>query len=236
MKSAITKQIKIEEIIITLQQKRMRNIRLRVCQNGEVRLSAPRYVSLSYLRNFLSGKIEWIKQQQEAQKNRPHLGVKTFAQNEKHSLFGKEFELEIISGTKSQVSLQEDKLVLVSKKVGDVKEYQKILDNFYRQNLEPKITEIIAHYEKIMGVKPAEFRIKKMKTRWGTCAIKARRIWINLELAKTHPKCLEFIVVHEMTHLLERKHNKRFFALMDKFMADWRSWDKELKNKRLLPS
>ena len=75
-----------------------------------------------------------------------------------------------------------------------------------------------------MGVKVAEFGVKKMKTRWGTCSLKARRIWINLELVKRPIKCLEFIVVHEMVHLLERNHNKRFYALMDKFMPDWKVW------------
>ena len=84
-----------------------------------------------------------------------------------------------------------------------------------------------------MGVKVAEFGVKKMKTRWGTCSLQARRIWINLELAKRPMKCLEFIVVHEMVHLLERNHNKRFYTLMDKFMPDWKVWQDKLKELRI---
>ena len=96
-----------------------------------------------------------------------------------------------------------------------------------------KIPDLIAKYEKEMTVKVAEFRIKKMKTRWGTCNVKERRIWITLELAKRSLGCLEMLITHEMTHLLERKHNKRFFALMDKFMPNWRDWDRELKEFKI---
>ena len=79
-----------------------------------------------------------------------------------------------------------------------------------------------------MSVKVTEFGVKKMKTRWGSCNIKVKRIWLNLELAKKSIECIEYIVVHEMTHLLERRHNQRFTAFMDTFLPEWRIIQEEL--------
>jgi len=88
---------------------------------------------------------------------------------------------------------------------------------------------LIEKWQPIMGVTVQAWGVKQMKTRWGTCNIRARRIWLNLELAKQPPHCLEYIVVHEMVHLLERLHNARFKAFMDQFMPPWRSYKEELK-------
>lgn len=92
------------------------------------------------------------------------------------------------------------------------------------------IPAYIDKWEKLIGVSVNEFRVKCMKTKWGSCNIESKRIWINLELAKKTPRCLEYIIVHEMVHLLERHHNERFHAYMDKFMPNWRSIKAELNN------
>jgi hypothetical protein len=105
-----------------------------------------------------------------------------------------------------------------------------ILDEWYRQQLKELLPALIQRWEKKMGVQVNEFRIKKMKTRWGTCNIKAKRIWLNLDLAKKPVECLVFIVVHEMVHLFERKHNDRFVSYMDKFMPRWK-FNKEVLNR-----
>ncbi len=229
----LSQKIELGKISVILQRKKMRNIRLRINKKSEVILSAPRRVSLNYLKEFLSDKISWIERQQEKQKNRQNLADKNFTEGEKHLFFGKELTLSLVRGQKNKAFIDEDKMVIATKEIYDRAKLSKILDDFYRQNLTPKIAELVSFYAKIIGAKPSEFRIKKMKTRWGTCAIKARRIWINLELAKMNLGCLEFIVVHEMTHLLERKHSKRFFALMDKFMPNWKIADKELRKVKL---
>ncbi len=100
----------------------------------------------------------------------------------------------------------------------------RILEEWYRYQLKQQVPELITRWEKVIGVPVKEWGIKKMKTRWGTCNIKAGRIWLNLELAKKPQKCLEYIVVHEMTHLLERYHNARFYRFMDSWMPDWRDY------------
>jgi predicted metal-dependent hydrolase len=120
--------------------------------------------------------------------------------------------------------LGDDVITLYVKKLSNFKQRQKLFDDFYRANLKKIIPPLIEKYEKKMDVKVKEFGIKKMKTRWGTCNTRDRRIWLNLELAKKPPQYLESIVVHEMVHFFEHRHNKNFFALMDKFMPDWKLW------------
>jgi len=109
-----------------------------------------------------------------------------------------------------------------------VEKRQAVLNEWYRQQLKSQLPEVIAKYERLMGVKVNEFGIKKMKTKWGTCNPIAKRIWLNLELAKKPPELLEYVVVHEMVHLLERSHNKRFVTLMTQFMPKWKFYKDEL--------
>lgn len=106
---------------------------------------------------------------------------------------------------------------------------QRVIDKAHRQQLQKILPDLISKWEKIIGVKLVEYKIKKMKTRWGTCNTRARRIWINLELAKKSLNCLEYIVVHELVHLLERSHNARFKGFMDVFLPQWRHYQQELK-------
>ena len=110
---------------------------------------------------------------------------------------------------------------------------QVILDEWYRQRLKEIVPVLITQYENAMKVQVSEFGIKKMKTRWGTCSIRAKRIWLNLELAKKPIECLEYVVVHELVHILERKHNERFIALMDKYLPKWRFHKEELNRRPL---
>jgi predicted metal-dependent hydrolase len=107
------------------------------------------------------------------------------------------------------------------------------LQDWYRRLLRKRLPELIAKWESAIGVKIAECRIKRMKTRWGSCNVSARRVWLNLELAKKHPSCLEFILVHEMVHLLERHHNDQFREYMDRFMPKWRLHREELNRAPL---
>ena len=105
---------------------------------------------------------------------------------------------------------------------------KEVLDEWYRSQLKERVAKMIPHWEKEMRVSVAEYGIKKMKTKWGTCNPEASRIWLNLELAKKPVQCIEYILVHEMVHLLERTHNSRFVALMDKYLPNWQLVREEL--------
>ena len=99
---------------------------------------------------------------------------------------------------------------------------EKVLYNWYRDMLKAKLPALVDKWESKIRVKVSELRLRKMKTKWGTCNIRDRRIWLSLELAKYPESILEFILVHEMVHFLERRHNKRFYELMDKYLPDWK--------------
>ncbi|GAB4531623.1 MAG: hypothetical protein Kow0063_11160 [Anaerolineae bacterium] len=131
------------------------------------------------------------------------------------------------------VRLDHRKLVLCVRPGSDRGKRETVLYAWYRRQLKAQIPPLIAKWEPLVGVQVAGWRVKRMKTRWGTCNIQARRIWLNLELSKKPPQCLEYIIVHEMVHLLERHHNERFCALMDQFMPNWRLY-REILNREPL--
>ena len=142
---------------------------------------------------------------------------------------GKRYLLKVIeNNAPANVIVKHETLEMHIRPNTDTLKRQGILEEWYRLKLKEVMPEIIAKWEKKMRVKVAEFGIKKMKTKWGTCNIGAKRIWLNLELAKKPRYCLEYILVHEMIHLLERRHNDLFMAYLDKYMPQWRSYKEEL--------
>jgi hypothetical protein len=114
-----------------------------------------------------------------------------------------------------------------------VAQRQRVLECWYREQLRGQIPALLAQWQPVLGVAAAEWGIKKMKTRWGSCNIRARRVWFNLELAKKPARCLEYVVVHELVHLLERNHNARFKTLMDQHLPTWRTCREELNRAPL---
>jgi predicted metal-dependent hydrolase len=105
---------------------------------------------------------------------------------------------------------------------------ERVLQHWYRQQLKELIPPLLQKWQTALDVQANEWAIKKMKTKWGACNVKVRRIWLNLELAKKPVQCLEYIIVHELVHLLERHHNDKFLALMNEYLPQWRSRRSEL--------
>ncbi len=229
--------IKVAGIEIELTRKKMRSISIRInVPNGEVRASASFRYSDSQVFKFIEQKAEWIKEARaRIIKLRDEGKIKLppkLISGEEHYFFGKKFPLEVVKNSQiNKITLSDLGFEMKVCGQSNFKQRQKLLDDFYRQHLKEKIPAFIAKYEEKMGIKIAEFGVKKMKTRWGTCNVRARRIWLTLELAKKPIEFLESIVVHEMTHLLEQKHSKRFYALIDQFMPEWRKIDSEVKGK-----
>ena len=229
-KSLPAQEIEIAQIKILLKRKKIRNMHLRVTvPDAEVTVSAPSRYNIAQITEFVLQKIDWIKKSQnqirklrdEGKIALPH----KFISGEIHEFLGKKFKLELIQNSShNKLVLGDEMIQLYVKKLSNFKQRQKLFDDFYRANLKKIIPPLIEKYEQKMAVKVKEFGIKKMKTRWGTCNVRDHRIWLNLELAKKPPQYLESIVVHEMVHFFEHRHNKNFFALMDKFMPDWKSW------------
>ncbi len=148
---------------------------------------------------------------------------------ESHYFLGNRYLLNVVEASiKPYVELNNKYISLYIRPNSTKEKREKIMNEWYREQLKDMIPVYIEKWEAIIGVNVEEWGVKIMKTRWGSCNIKAHRIWINLELGKKNPRCLEYIVVHEMVHLLERKHNDRFKSYMDKFLPNWKSIKAEL--------
>lgn len=226
------KTLVVDNIEIKLIKKKIKNINLSVhSPYGEVRISAPYTMKDEMIRTFALSKIGWIKKQQEKMKNQKVLAPLEFINGETHYFLGNRYRLNIILIDKNpaRVELGESGyLNIYIKQSATTLQKEKLLKEWYRAQLKLLIPPLIKKWEDIMGVQVEEFGVKQMKTRWGTCNTSAKRIWINLELGQKPPYCLEYIVVHEMVHLLERNHNKRFTAYMNQFLPNWPSIKKEL--------
>ena len=225
--------IKINGHSIELVRKKIKNIYLRVYPgSGKIKISAPQRMSEVAIYNFAISKSEWlIKQLAKTQsvKRKPHIESKKYISGEKHYFAGTAYELKVfIHSAKPRIILTNKVLELYVRSGSNAAKREKVLNEWYRSQLKRIIPDYISKWENAMKVKVKEFGVKSMKTRWGTCNRTAGRIWLNLQLAKYRPECLEYIVVHEMIHLIERKHNKRFYALMDKFLPDWKKLKREL--------
>ena len=221
------KIINVDDLVVKIKyRKNMKNIYLKVEKNADVVVSAPPRTPNYLIKKLIRDNIDEIKLRRNNILTNVYT-VKRYVTGEKHIIFGKEFVLEVRLGNKNVVKLSDDKIILVIKDKDQDRE--QIVTSYLRKVLYNKALEFINKYEKIMGVHAEQLRIKKMKTRWGTCNIEAKRIWINYELIKYPIECLEHIVVHELTHLLETNHTPRFYALLGKYYPNFRENDKLIK-------
>lgn len=225
------KYIEINDQLVELEKKRIKNMYLKVLPpDGRIHISAPMRMHEEEIKGFLLSKMDWIKVHQE--KIRDHqvllqsVRKPEFITGETLHLLGRNVRLEVLYEAKeNKVFLLEDRLILWLRcKEADcsIEKRLKLLNSYYRSVLENEIPPLLAKWERMIGVKAKEWRIRDMKTRWGTCNIKERRIWFNLQLAKKPLECIEYVVVHELVHLLEKSHNQIFKEYMNQFLPGWR--------------
>jgi predicted metal-dependent hydrolase len=229
--SSQSQEIEIGGIAIEVVRKDIQNIHLRVYPpDGCVRVSAPHGLKDDAVGQFVTSRLDWIVRKQERIAKQDHQPRGELVTGEMHPVEGELYPLEVIARNgQAVVELSAGKLLLRAKPGTSRTRLQASLDRWYRRRLRAAIPPLIEKWQPIIGVEVAEWHIKKMKTRWGTCNREARRIWINLELAKRPAGQLEYIVVHEMVHMLERLHNARFKSLMDRFLPSWREQHAALK-------
>lgn len=221
--------LKVDTYAVLVSRKEIKNIYLKVnSRSKKIRISAPKHISDNKIESFVRSKCDWIEKQLAKKVKVPT--KLNYIDGEEHYFNGRKYKLKIVEQKGAQkVLVTEDELILYTKLNSTRQKREKLLQEWYRAYLKENIPKIIDKYEDIMEVEVKEFGVKKMRTRWGTCNIKAKRIWLSLELAKKSEGCLEMVVVHEMVHLLERLHTKRFYVLMSLFMPNWKTFDKELK-------
>lgn len=224
-------QIEVGNIVVDVVRKDIKNLHLRVYHpTGRVRIAAPLRINDETIRSFIVSKIGWIKKHQSKIDGQERQPVRQFVSGESHHYQGQSYLINVIyhdAGPKVEIR-DRTYIDLYVKPGSNQLQRKKVITEWYRSQLKKQIPGLIEKWEHIVGVEINDWCVKKMKTRWGTCNRKAKRIWINLELAKKPLHCLEFIIVHELTHLIERYHNDRFKGLMDGFMPQWRLYKEEL--------
>lgn len=226
-----------ETTSINIERRKIKNLYLHVRSPDVIHISAPMRMSLADIHAFIDSKAKWIKKQQAKlvrQAQEPVL-EKTYCDEELHYVYGKPYRLKVVAHTlKPIVYLTDEYLHLYVHPTADVRKKQAILELWYSEQLKIKTSELVRVWQVKMNVSVKQIKIRKMKTRWGSCSPHAQSIRINFGLVKKSVECLEYIVIHELTHLLEPSHNKRFVRLMDTFLPDWRERRKTLNNCRLL--
>ena len=222
--------LKLEEISAEVVKKKIKNLNMRVCPpDGKVRISAPLNMSQEKISRFAFSKLGWIRKQRSRMHNQKFPIPDRFLENETHYFRGKSYPLKIITNNNATFAeLCDQHIILNLPPDAEIDKRRSVLNEFYRAELMQIIPPLINKWEKILNVNVASFHIRSMKTRWGSCTPKTRKVRLNLELAKRSPECLEYIIVHELVHLIEASHNSRFKALMDQFYPDWRLCRKEL--------
>jgi len=222
--------ITLAEQEIEIIQKSIKNLHLSVYPpQGKVRVSAPESMNQETIRAFLISKLPWIRKQQQKILSQDRETHRDYINRETHYFRGERLLLQIQQTSSAHtVRLNHTTLMVAVRNPEDPQSVKRVIESFYRTHLYQEVPKIIAQYEPIMGVTVLDFGIKKMKTKWGICNHQAGRIWVNLELAKKPPECLEYLVVHEMVHLLEPSHNARFKALLDTYYPSWRSVREQL--------
>ena len=223
-------QISLGNISVDVVQKDIKHLHLSVYPpTGRVTIAAPNRMDIDTIRVYAISKLDWIKKQQIKFKEQAREAPREYLSRESHYYLGKRYLIKVIEQDAAPtVILKYNTIEIYVRPGADTEKKHEVLEGWYRNRLKEMIPEYITKWEKVMNVKVEEFAIKKMKTKWGTCNASAGRIWLNLELAKKPFKCTEYIIVHEMVHLLERSHNDRFVALMDKFLPQWRHYKDEL--------
>jgi len=223
-------QINLGDIVIDVELKDIKNVHLSVYPpKGRVRIAAPRRMTLDTIRIYAVSKLSWIKKQQKKFQGQVREVPREFLTKEGHYYLGSRYLLKVIEHNAPPLIIVKHKTIEMRVRPDtDMAKRQSLMDEWYRTQLKELVPQIINKYEKIMGVTISEFAIKKMKTKWGTCNREAKRIWLNLELAKKPFQCIEYIVVHEMVHLLERNHNEKFITYLNRFLPEWRDLKNEL--------
>lgn len=218
-------ELKLGDIAVEVILKDIKNVHLSVHPpRGKVRIAAPARMSLDTIRVFAISKLGWIKQQQKKLRDQDRESPREYLDRESHYLWGKRYLLKILERNAApQVTLGATRLTLQLRPGTDDARKQKILDAWYREQLKIAIPPLIAKWERLIGVDVNKFFVQHMRTKWGSCNHKAANIRFNTDLAKKPRECLEYIVVHEMAHLIEPTHSARFIALMDYYMPNWKA-------------
>ena len=225
----------ISNIPIQVIRKPIKNLHLAVYPpDGQVRISAPLRITDDAIRLLVVNRLQWIKKQQAKFEAQPRQTEREVVSGESHYLWGQRYRLDVTyQAGKPTLQFKGNYLYMTLPPQTSQVARSALLARYYRQALKQRIPKLLAKWQPLIGVIVNDWGVKRMKTKWGSCNISEKRIWLNLELAKKSPECLEFVIVHELVHLLERHHNARFYLLMDQFLPKWHHYRTQLNTEPL---
>lgn len=224
-------QITVGDLDVEVVRKPIKNLHLGVYPpNGRIRVAAPVGVSDEAVRLAVVTRMGWIKRQQSKFVAQPRQSKRSYVSGESHFFFGQRYRLNVIDGAPAgRVCLRNARSLDLHVRSGsDLATRARVFQDWYRRELRNGATPMIQMWSDAFGLKVPQWGIKRMKTKWGTCNIHAKRVWLNLELAKKPPQCLEYVIVHELAHFFERNHSDRFVMMLDQKLPQWRLIRSEL--------
>lgn len=223
-------KIELGDITVDVVLKDIKNVHLSVYPPaGRVRISAPKRMSLDTIRVFAISKLDWIKQQQAKLRAQERETPREFLDRESHYIWGRRYLLTVIENdAPPAIELKHRRIILRVRPGTGQDKREALVEEWYREQLKEAVPPLLERWEPLLDVKTKQWFVQRMKTKWGSCNHRSGTIRLNTELAKKPPECLEYIVVHELVHLLEPTHNARFIALMDRFMPKWQLHREEL--------
>jgi len=224
-----TEVLRIGDVDITVTFKAIKNLHLSVHPPyGRVTIASPEFYDLEKIKIYTATKWAWIKKEQRKFANQAREKERNYITQESHYFLGKRYLLNVVSAKKNAVLRKASKLELQVIDSDNVDIKRRTLYRFYKKELKLRLEDFITQYSGTIGLGIPTYGVRVMKTKWGSCAINTNRLWFNIELAKKPLDCIEYIVVHELVHLLEKHHNKNFILLMDKYLPGWRVQKKVL--------
>jgi len=228
----MTETIHIGGLSIQVTKKDIKNVHLSVHPpDGRVTLVAPTATRLDVARAYVISKLSWIREQQRKLKNQARETPRQFIERESHYLWGRRYLMTVLyRDAKPCVTLDHKRITLTVRPGSDARRRAEVIHEWHKSILHEVVPTLIKKWGPKLEVKVANYFLQRMKTKWGSCSSVTSGIRLNTELAKKPRECLEYIVVHEMLHLLEPTHNSRFVALMDQFMPKWQFY-REVLNR-----
>lgn len=223
----------IDGLSVTIVRKSIKNMHLRVLSpDGEIQITAPNRLPLSQIDRFVREKRGWIEARQQQLAERPAATNPAFADGQTVYLWGGSYTLRLEEASRGRSALQRgQEIVLSVHPEDDTSQRESLLNDFYREALSERIAARLPLWEARTGLHPSAWQIKNMKTRWGTCNTATRKIWLNLQLAKQPPVCLDYVIAHELTHLRYPGHGQDFQAFLTRAMPNWPEVRKALNNQ-----
>jgi predicted metal-dependent hydrolase len=226
----MSETIQLGDVTIAVSRKDVKNVHLSVHPpDGRVTLVAPRSTRLEVARAYAISKLGWIRKQQTQFENQARESPRKYIERETHILWGRPYLLSIIEQeTKPTIYLDHRRIMLIARPGTDQAQRARMFHDWHKSLLHQAVPALIARWEPRLKVKVNHYYLQRMKTKWGSCNYSAGHIRLNTELAKKPKDLLEYVVVHEMAHLIEPSHNTRFIAIMDKHYPSWREARAEL--------